>query len=271
MKRHIKFGKGISDIPSKLIQEKLDYVVPDTRPVVLLGPSGCGKSMLLKKIAFDAKKKNIPVALVNFRRIRPRQEVLNRQQNDLLPIAAQVMSQIGYPVREPFISTIKNIIFNKGFTFDVKQQLARERLEESLDFLFVVSLSLKEETGIQPILLFDEIQDLMKNIGLRQKGGADIFASVATNLINNGVNSHAIRSAVAGSNTKLARQLHDFKLGPVRTSKFFKQDVDETTMLNFLKEKKNDAGKQLYQDKDLHNLVKLCGTRFRNLVACGKE
>ena len=226
MKRHIKFGKGVSDISenvSNIFTGTQERLVPNNKPVILLGPSGCGKTLLLNQIALDAKKNSVPVALINFRHIRPRQEVLQTNKNDILPIVEQVMSQIGYPVRETFVSKINNIIYNIGnnsMTFDKQEQLARRRLEQAINLLFDVCRSLKQETGMPPILLFDELYDLIKNQRLREKGGTDIFATVATNLIIKGVNSHDVRSVVAGSNSELARHLQDYHLGPVRTSLF---------------------------------------------------
>jgi hypothetical protein len=207
-----------------------------------------------------------------------------------MDIAQQIFKQIGFPTHEPFISQISNIIITRGgsFTLEKQEQSAEERLKQALKYLVNAAASLrqealdkdsKEDRNKAPILLFDELHDLIKRTRLYKEGGKSIFSSLATDLINEGVTHKYIRSVVAGSSTEVLEELEKRKLYGKRIKIYNKQDLDDNTMIDFLLQKKkkamnnnieanemsDDKDESLYTREELEKLINVCGTRLRTL------
>jgi hypothetical protein len=199
---------------------------------------------------------------------------------DLIYIANEVLPQIGFPVRQSILSRFEKFISNRAeyFTVETQQQMVRDRIIAALDMLFEVCVSLRKEnpTGKQPIVLFDDIYNLIQYDEFSQSGGADIFASIATNIMNVGIFHKQVRSVVAGSRIELQTQLEYFGLGlgvgfghgaglhhqPFSTNINYNEELDEEAILNLLRNRKASNGMTLYQIEDVKLLLQVCGTRI---------
>ena len=241
-------------------------------PTLLLGPSGSGKSTLLGSIALTLPKP-APVVLVRMRQpaklgavASPAKEG-NMEGKALMDATAfQVFSQIGFPVRRSFIAGI----LSQGFTLTgdfTKIELSSEtsnRLVTALVMLFDVCGELKEERqktmdplDAAPILLFDEVQDLIKDERLRKAGGQVVLDMLGALLVGYCVDRRAVRAVVAGSSAELYFAFA--ASGPLRSARwscFDLKDPDEDAMVAALV-------KCGYEASDARSMTRLCGTRLR--------
>jgi hypothetical protein len=205
------------------------------RPTLLLGPTGCGKSM---KLALTARALAQPPASSGLQRcpvvyVRIRQPGGERRAAgsdgaeataQLAAIAQQVYAQIGFPERSSYFGTMKSMTTRHkvgDMEWDMRTRTTRGRFEEALGLLFEVAEQLHNErlaAGVpiehaSPVLLFDEVQNLIKDSRLASAGGNFIFKQLAVKLLAFGTDRRAVRTAVAGSSALLR-----YKLEPTAAS-----------------------------------------------------
>jgi len=240
-------------------------------PILLLGPSGCGKSTLLGRIA-SSLPTPAPVVLVRMR--LPSAQTSGdtppvMDANTLMDATAnQVFSQIGFPMRRSFLAGI----LSHDFTLrgeQTKVELvpeSRGRLVTALRLLFEVCEELKLERqksmsplDAAPVLLFDEVQDLIKDARLKNAGGQIVLDLLGSMIVSYCVDRRAVRAVVAGSSAEL--QFAFAASTPLRGPRwecFDLEDPDHGAVITALQ-----AGG--YSAEEAHSMTNLCGTRLRLL------
>ena len=248
-------------------------------PTLLLGPTGSGKSTLLADIARKAVSSPSPAPTVLVRMRLPSTRRGRKADADtrtsplkgkalMDATAAQIFAQIGYPLRRSFIG----MLLSRGIVFQGQRTQAELAMPESGDrlivafhMLFDVCEQLQAERVSQgmtpldaaPVLLFDEIQDLIKDARLKNAGGDLVFASLGTLLVAYGVDRHAVRSAAAGSSAEVYFAFS--KVSPARGARFNYFDLGDPSvddMVGALQERG-------YTSEEAGSMVALCGTRLR--------
>ena len=245
-------------------------------PTLLLGPTGCGKSTLLADIARMAVSTPVPAPTV-FVRMRQPSSRRGYAGADQSPVngealmdatAAQIFAQIGYPLRRSIVGGMlsRGIMFQGQRTqTDLVNPESRNRLVAALNALFEVCAELQAERISQgmtrfdaaPVLLFDELQDLIKDARLKNAGGDLVFATLATLLISYGVDRSAVRIVVAGSSAEVYFSFSE--VSPARGARFRYFDLKDPSpdsMIGALQERG-------YTLDEARTMVALCGTRLR--------
>ena len=254
------------------------------RPRMLLGPTGCGKSTLLDCIARDAVEGDAsaarppaPAVLMKLR--LPSSDPLIAAGGGA-PVSSRVLmdsaagqfySQIGYPRRRSYFGAA----LSRGFTLqgsfskgelDAAASASSVRLVIALETLFSVCAELQRErmaTGMSahdaaPVLIFDEVQDLIKDERLRDAGGQLVFRMLATLLVAYGVDRKAVRVVVAGSSAELDFAFDATTAKGNRWRYYSLQDPLQADVVSALKGRG-------YSEDEAAAMVALCGTRLRLL------
>jgi hypothetical protein len=245
-------------------------------PTMLLGPTGCGKSMLLARLAREAASgpSPAPVVLVRLRLPSSAEGEAGASAGDGEPLidsaAASVYAQIGFPLRRSLLGAV----FSRGFTFfgkhtqaDLSLAATRSRLVWALQCLFSACEQLQAEriaAGVPPldaapVLLFDEVQDLIKDARLRAAGGDVVFAMLGTLLVAYGVDRRAVRAVVAGSSAEL-----DFAFAacsPAQGARWSYYDLRDPEPEDTVAA----LGARGYSEAEAARMVSLCGARLRLL------
>ncbi|XRB02022.1 hypothetical protein NFJ02_13g13760 [Pycnococcus provasolii] len=259
-------------------------------PTMLLGPTGCGKSTLLRDFAAavtsgrQGGKPRAPALLVRMRipsrqplhvagesaRVDPSSRVEDAEAARSLmdSTASQVYAQIGFPPRRSIMSEL----FEKGVRLrssvgDFEVNVAtRARLVYALRLLFESAESLYFERvreGIAqehaaPVVLFDEVQDLIKDDRLARAGGKYVFEYLGTLLVSYCVDRRVARGVVAGSSAMLSVEYDKTVASGARWVHHYLDDPDEGAVMAQL----TSRG---YTASEARGMVELCGTRLRLL------
>jgi energy-coupling factor transporter ATP-binding protein EcfA2 len=243
-------------------------------PRLLLGPSGCGKSTLLGTIATTLPAP-APVVLVRMRlpATLPSEggaDAPPKEARVLLDAAArQVFSQIGFPLRRSLIGGA----LSRGFTLWGERMQAElsttetsDRLVLALYMLFEACEALKLERqktmaplDAAPVLLFDGVQDLIKDARLARAGGRMVLSLLGTLLVSYCVDRRAVRAVVAGSSAELCFAFED--CSPLRGARwdcYTRPDPEVRATTAALVARG-------YSEEEARGIVDLCGTRLRLL------
>ena len=259
-------------------------------PTMILAPSGAGKSTLLAKIAreaampADASRSPAPVVLVRLRQtpsvdrsVQASVKPVDSQEIELADACAQldatatrVYAQIGFPTRRSLLQSL----LDRGITLSAgdsklhlhKASVTTSRLVDALNTLFEVCAQLRQErlaAGMSlqdaaPVLLFDEVQDLIRDERLARVGGVAIFNTVAKLLVTYGVDENAVRTAVTGSSALLSVCFERTVASGGRWCYYELPDPKPEVVVLALQ------GRE-YTDVDAKAMVELCGTRLRLL------
>jgi hypothetical protein len=242
-------------------------------PRLLLGPSGCGKSTLLGTIATTLPTP-APVVLVRMRLPATLSsggaDAPPKEARVLLDATArQVYSQIGFPLRRSFVGGA----LSRGFTLwgertqaELSTSETSDRLVLALHMLFEVCEALKQERqktmaplDAAPVLLFDEVQDLIKDARLARAGGRMVLSLLGALLVNYCVDRRAVRAVVAGSSAELYFAFEE--RSPLRGARWDcytlpDPEVHATTAA---------LAARGYSLEEARGIVDLCGTRLRLL------
>jgi len=142
------------------------------------------------------------------------------------------------------------------------------RLIGALSMLFSVCKQLSFERQAQgvpaqfaaPVLIFDELQDLIKDSRLKAAGGGLVFQMIATLIVAYGVDFQepVVRIAVAGSSAELLFAFNETVAKGNRWNVFTLSDPSPATVLDALK-------KRDYSSQEAQEMVAMCGTRLRLL------
>jgi hypothetical protein len=186
--------------------------------------------------------------------------------------ATQIYEQIGYPVRRSLLGSL----LSTGFTYMGALNKAElgalspsgVRLVGALSMLFSVCKQLSFERQAQgvpaqfaaPVLIFDELQDLIKDSRLKAAGGELVFQMIATQIVAYGVDYQvpAVRVAVAGSSAELWFAFSETVAKGNRWNVFTLSDPSPATVLDALE-------KRGYSSQEAQEMVAMCGTRLRLL------
>ena len=191
--------------------------------------------------------------------------------------AARVYAQIGFPSRQSVLQSA----LDRGVTLTAgdatlhlhKAALTTRRLLEAFSTLFDVCAQLRRErlaAGMSPqdaapVLLFDEVQDLIRDDRLARVGGIQVFNALAKLLVTYGVDEHAVRTAVAGSSALLSVYFERTVASGGRWRFYELPDPEPDAVLRALRARG-------YTAAEAENMVALCGTRLRLLeepLTCG--
>ena len=187
--------------------------------------------------------------------------------------ALQFYEQIGFPLRRSLLGSV----FSRGFIFmgqRTQAELAvatmretRARLVGALEMLFSVCAQVRDErvaAGVPaldaaPVLLFDEVQDLIKDSRLKRAGGDLVFHMLGTLIVAYAVDRKAVRVAVAASSAE-----PDFAFGASTAARgnrwdyFALADPSAAAVAGALEQRGYTSG-------EARDMIALCGTRLRLL------
>ena len=206
----------------KLVLESPTEVVKPGGLVMLLGPTGSGKTTLLKQIYNTSTQ---PVMLISIRDSPDgsnapgkypdgsTSNMADSAQTKMNRVAKQVFERMDYPLR---LSYLGWFFRNASLPFMAApkapvQPAISSRLIEALRLLFSVSDEIyhdllakgKSDHDAKCLLIFDEVQDLIKDERLKMAGGQAVFSELATQLVRFGVDSQSVDAIVAGSSAQL--------------------------------------------------------------------
>ena len=110
-----------------------------------------------------------------------------------------------------------------------------------------------------PVMLFDDLQDLLKDSRLRAAGGQLVFNMLATLIVKYSVDRKAVRIAVAGSSAELLFAFETLTTAKGNRWSFYDlADPSPTEVESRL------VARGYTRDEALH-MISLCGTRLRLL------
>lgn len=176
-------------------------------------------------------------------------------------MAAQFFMQTGYPSRRSVVGLLlrtspiphllpetSRLVHAMGLLFVASEQVYHERLASNIP-----------EGEAKCKLLFDEVQDLMKDKRLKAAGGEFVFEQLATCLVKYCINTPSVHAALTGSSAFLAEQFDSggmLKLS--RQHRYHLADPSEEEVLKALTNKG-------YSPVQAQRVVDTCGTRMRRL------
>ena len=251
-------------------------------PTMLIGPTGSGKSTLLSLAAREAVLKQKLTVLIRVREPSSKDtkepssmEISGSLRSDeeacarLDATAAQVFRQVGFPARRALLQLMLDRASSLSwgsYSLGVTTSHTRDRLATALRMLFSVSADLcieRVEAGMSrddaaPVLLFDEVQDLIRDDRLARLGGRFLFDELATLLVAYGVDRRVVHAAVAGSSALLSNEFDKTVAAGARWTYYEVRDPDEGSVHEMLLAKG-------YSSDDAAAMIKLCGTRLRLL------
>ena len=262
--------------PTALLPVPQRPVTPGFIPSLIIGPSGCGKSTLLGSIAAGLPTAT-PIVVVRMRlpSLQPSgaADAAAAPEREAPPLmdetARQIFSQVGFPLRRSFIGSA----LSRGFRLQagpVQAELSvvdtTSRLVLALRMLFDVSEELQRERqrtmdplDAAPVLLFDEVQDLVKDARLARAGGRLILSVLGTLLVSYGVDRRAMRAVVTGSSAEVAFAFEE--CSPLRGARWECHsllDPEDGATCAALEARG-------YSAEEAQGMVDLCGTRMRLL------
>jgi len=235
-------------------------------PTMLLGPTGSGKSTLLAELY----RENAAVTPTTFLRLRmPSSRTAVQLSSAEVPhrlldsLAREAFAQLGFPSRRAVVYTVTDRFKSDKFQLSSPAGI---RLCDALECLFQAMEELYYErvaSGLTPdqaapVLLLDEVQDLIKSSRLADVGGREVFDRVAQLLVAYCVDRRVVRAAVAGSSALLSVEFDRTVASGSRWCHYELRDPEKGVVLAAL-------AARGYAESDAHKLVALCGTRLRLL------
>ena len=216
-------------------------------PTLVVGPSGCGKTSLLSAAAREAAAPSAPgavaapVVLVRVRaalsHASPAMGAAAQSPDAGAEVtaaharmdatAAAVLAQLpGYPTRRALlVNVLSRGIVLRGTVEAKISAPSSARLAAALRLLFDASDALCRERAARhdisaadapPVLLFDDVEDLIRDADLARAGGRFVFEELASLITAYCVDRRTVRAAVAGSGGALAEALDDTAAGGMR-------------------------------------------------------
>ena len=246
---------------------------------MVLGPMGCGKSTLLATLARDHATRNgvQPPTPAVFIRLRlpssqaPLPTSVAEEHKLMDSAAAEVFRPIGYPPRRALVFSVPGALYRDlALIFGPKEvdltSPSSQRACDALRLLFDVLEQLcheRERAGVPrvqaaPVLLLDEVRDLVKSPRLAELGGRAVFDTLAQLLVMYCVDRRVVRAAVSGSSAALSMEF-DRTVASGSCWRYYElRDPEEGAVLDALRV-------QGYTADEAAQLVSLCGTRLRLL------
>lgn len=187
LKQQLLSGKLISSAaiaPRTLLTPAPTTYPGDFLPVMLFGPSGCGKSVYLSLLAqhLASRTPPVPVALVRFRLshtvITDTSSPSVTGAELMKRVADQVCQQLGYPLRDPWLTAPLRFVSNFGVQFGgvevnliAKAAEARNRCRDALNMLFHVAHEIRTEQGVMRMSVTHLCYCLTKSTILYERTG----------------------------------------------------------------------------------------------------
>ena len=280
--RKCKPPSTLAPAPTSLLSVPQKPVILNFLPTLIQGPSGSGKSTLLSGI-ISSLRKPTPIVLIRMRMPSTSSGAASGVPLDdarilMNDIAKQVFSQIGFPLRRSLIGEVLargNEIGWGRMQADLSSSETSDRLVTSLRMLFEVCEELKLERqktmdplDAAPVLLFDEVQDLIKDKRLKLAGGKIILDMLGSLLVGYCVDRKAVRAALTASSAELYFAFAENT--PLRDARFNYFDLQDPDV----KEVISTLVMRGYSTEEALAMVDLCGTRLRLLerpLTVGKE
>jgi hypothetical protein len=272
MKRHLRgltsrLPPTVTAPPSVLlpVPSAALKLVPGT-PTMVLAPTGAGKSTLLKEYARWSAPLS-PTVLVHFRLPPNDGKDAAHPQPDadggMGSIAASVFRQIGFPMRQSLVGFLLRQPWRTSVG-EVRPMLpSASRLNLAFHLLFQACADIFSErlygTAIEKaacVLLFDEVQDLVKNGRLAEAGGREVFQQLARLLATEAVDNKRVLAAVAGSSAQLDMEFESTVMSGNRWLSHELQDPTAATVKARLVERGFDQA-------TAQRLIDRLGTRLR--------
>lgn len=271
-------------VPARWLPARVEPLRLGKLPKVLIGESGSGKSVQLaltaRELAEPAAESGMEPCPVEYVRLRlPDSEAYGRSRSTdqliegaerMEGLMQQVFKQLEYPTRMSLVRqlmmSMSRLRFGPVEASLVHARHCSQRLAYALALLFEVAEELFTErvkAGIpidraRPVLLFDDVHDLVKNSLLASVGGRYVFNSLAWLLVVYGTDRGAVRTAVAGSTALLVQEFDKTIASSDRVWVEEMPDPAPETITMALCQ----AG---YTEDEARRMIALVGTRLRLL------
>jgi hypothetical protein len=181
-------------------------------------------------------------------------------------LAQQLFASVGYPVRRAWVTRMLEGGFFVGGQYTQAHMTApgvRDRMVQALNALFnAAELIRKERIGegvsshdAAPVLLFDEVHDLVKDERLAATGGRYVFDSLIKNMVIFNVDRPHVRCVMAGSSAGLIKAVLETSFYGNRWAYYVLADPLPATVTAALQAQGYSAAEALA-------MVALCGTRM---------
>jgi hypothetical protein len=274
MKRKLQQGPLEAALPLALTHE---FPAPlpsfdSGLPIILLGHTGSGKSTILGRLARDFKRRGVPVVYFRLRNLGSEMssDTSRSEAKTFVSVASAVFEAIGYPPRPSLLSRLTFLrwsIGRAGVSADVEIEEAREALvhfQHAVSDLFSVCKELCGERGHcsiedrAPVILVDELHDLVHNDRMKRIGGELIFRQLAAEFTLNCTDARTVRFCAAASSFALHKELSYTVARDFRTLVFTTSDPPAEAVRQRLRA----IG---FSEATAELIMGTCGTRLRLL------
>jgi hypothetical protein len=185
-------------------------------------------------------------------------------------VATQIYAQIGYPPRRSLVGSFLThcvAFLRQRSQAGLAAPDSGPRLIDALVALFSVCAELRNEraaAGVSaldaaPVLLFDEMHDLIKDAQLKAAGGSGVFGALAVLIVSHSVDRLDVRTVVTGSSAEL-----DFAFSETvaRGNRWHYHDLADPAPGVVVAA----LVARGYAESDARAMTALCGTRLRLLA-----
>ena len=274
MKRKLQQGPLESALPVPPIHElpALSPSFDSGLPIIMLGHTGSGKSTMLGRLARDFKRRGVPVVYFRLRNLGSEMssDASRSEAKTFISVASAVFEAIGYPPRPSLLSRLSFLrwsIGRAGVSADVEIEDAREELvhfQHAVSDLFSVCKELYGERGHcscedrAPVILADELHDLVHNDRMKRIGGELIFRQLAAEITTNCTDARTVRFCAAASSFALHKELSNTVARDFRTLVFTTSDPPAEAVQQRLRA----IG---FSEATAELIMGTCGTRLRLL------
>ena len=274
MKRKLRQGPLESVLPVLPTHEfpALSPSFDSGLPLIMLGHTGSGKSTVLGHLARDFKRRGVPVVYVRLRKLGSEMssDAFRSEAQTFVSMASAVFEAIGYPPRPSLLSRLALLCWSigrAGVRADDEIEDTREALvhfQHAVSDLFSVCKELYGERmhcsleDRAPVILVDELHDLVHNDRMKRIGGELIFRQLAAEFTLNCTDARTVRFCAAASSFALHNELSYTVARDFRTLVFTTSDPPAEAVRQRLRA----IG---FSEATAELIMGTCGTRLRLL------